>query len=49
MSHDENAYADPMTFNPDRFLGPKPEPDPMDFVFGFGRYSIIRYVDSMTN
>jgi len=29
MSHDENAYANPMTFNPERFLGPKAEPDPM--------------------
>lgn len=37
MSHDENTYLDPMTFNPDRFLGSHPEPDPMDFVFGFGR------------
>jgi hypothetical protein len=30
MAHDEIIYADPMTFNP--------EPDPMDMVFGFGRY-----------
>ncbi|KAJ6573817.1 cytochrome P450 [Mycena vulgaris] len=35
--HDPTAYTDPFTFNPDRFLGPKPEPDPKDFVFGYGR------------
>jgi cytochrome P450 len=40
MSHDETIYADPMIFNPDRFLGPNPEPDPMDIVFGFGRYVV---------
>jgi hypothetical protein len=38
MSHNDIIYADPMTFNPDRFLGSNPEPDPMDMVFGFGRY-----------
>lgn len=26
-----------MSFNPDRFLGAKPAPDPQNFVFGFGR------------
>ncbi|THU91604.1 cytochrome P450 [Dendrothele bispora CBS 962.96] len=39
MSHDASKYKDPMKFNPDRFLGPKPEPDPMEFTFGFGRRS----------
>ncbi|KIY45954.1 cytochrome P450 [Fistulina hepatica ATCC 64428] len=28
MTHDPRVYADPMRFNPDRFLGPNPEPDP---------------------
>jgi hypothetical protein len=37
MMHDENIYAEPMTFQPTRFLGPNPEPDPMDVAFGFGR------------
>ena len=39
MGMDENVYADPHLFNPDRFL-PKPagngEPYP-NYVFGFGR------------
>lgn len=26
-----------MTFNPERFLGSTPEPDPRKFAFGFGR------------
>ncbi|KAF8998255.1 cytochrome P450 [Cyathus striatus] len=39
MSHDEATYSDPMTFNPERFLGPKPQLDPMEFAFGFGRRS----------
>jgi len=48
MSHDEHTYSDPMTFNPDRFLGSHPEPDPMDFVFGFGRRSCpgIHFADA---
>ncbi|TFK45989.1 cytochrome P450 [Heliocybe sulcata] len=35
--HDPDVYSDPFTFNPDRFMGPNPERDPTDFVFGFGR------------
>jgi hypothetical protein len=36
--HDPNVYKDPFTFNPDRFLGPNPPPDPTDIgVFGYGR------------
>ncbi|KAF8173223.1 cytochrome P450 [Mycena galopus ATCC 62051] len=36
--HDPEVYADPFTFNPDRFLGPNPAPHPKDVgVFGFGR------------
>jgi len=36
--HDPEVYTDPFTFNPDRFLGPNPPPDPTDVgVFGYGR------------
>ncbi|KAH9894363.1 cytochrome P450 [Cubamyces lactineus] len=38
--HDPQTYADPASFNPDRFLaaeGKEPERDPRDFCFGFGR------------
>ncbi|EIN03788.1 cytochrome P450 [Punctularia strigosozonata HHB-11173 SS5] len=34
---DPATYADPLAFKPERFLGPTPERDPRDFVFGFGR------------
>lgn len=34
--HDPSRYKDPMTFNPDRFMSPNPEPD-VTSVFGFGR------------
>jgi len=37
MSHDPNTYSDPFVFKPERFLGPKPEQDPREFCFGFGR------------
>ncbi|KAJ7174153.1 cytochrome P450 [Mycena crocata] len=36
--HDPAVYSDPFVFNPDRFLGPNPAPDPTDVgVFGYGR------------
>ncbi|KZT28797.1 cytochrome P450 [Neolentinus lepideus HHB14362 ss-1] len=35
--HDPKTYADPMMFNPDRFLGNQPEYDPREYCFGFGR------------
>ncbi|KAF8143310.1 cytochrome P450 [Mycena galopus ATCC 62051] len=35
--HDPKVYADPFTFNPDRFMGPNPAPEPKDMVFGYGR------------
>ena len=41
MTHDENVYSDPTTFNPDRFIGT--ELDPVDIVFGFGRYVVTTY------
>ena len=37
FTHDPAAYHDPMSFKPERFLGPKPERDPHFLVFGFGR------------
>ena len=37
MTHDEEIYPDPFTFNPGRHLGDDAQPDPYKFVFGFGR------------
>ncbi|KAF8211494.1 cytochrome P450 [Mycena galopus ATCC 62051] len=40
IMHDERTYADPMTFNPDRFIATKDKPaetDPRNFCWGFGR------------
>ncbi|TRX88391.1 hypothetical protein FHL15_010704 [Xylaria flabelliformis] len=37
FTHDPDTYKDPMEFRPERFLGKDPEPDPLKFVFGFGR------------
>ncbi|KAJ7775174.1 cytochrome P450 [Mycena metata] len=40
MAHDPEVYANPMEFNPSRFIASDnhiPEPDPRDIVFGFGR------------
>jgi hypothetical protein len=35
--HDPRRYKDPDVFEPSRFLGENPEPDPRDHVFGYGR------------
>ncbi|KAJ7500763.1 hypothetical protein B0H11DRAFT_1994355 [Mycena galericulata] len=36
--HDRMVYRDPFVFNPDRFLGPNPEPQPADMgLFGYSR------------
>ena len=38
LLHDEATYQDPDAFNPSRFLGPNPEPDPeLHGSFGFGK------------
>ena len=42
MGRDPNYYADPSEFNPERFLGADPEPDPYVFAFGFGRRYVHR-------
>ncbi|KAF9058200.1 cytochrome P450 [Panaeolus papilionaceus] len=39
LTHDEEKYPNPDVFNPERHLGPKPQPDPLKIVFGFGRRS----------
>ncbi|KAJ4387460.1 hypothetical protein N0V93_008052 [Gnomoniopsis smithogilvyi] len=35
--HDPETYSDPSSFDPDRYLEPRNEPDPTDANFGFGR------------
>jgi cytochrome P450 len=37
LLHDPEVYADPDDFQPERFLAPRSEPDPVQFAFGFGR------------
>lgn len=35
--HDPNIYSHPSSFDPDRFLEPRNEPDPTSEAFGYGR------------
>ncbi|KAF8872778.1 cytochrome P450 [Infundibulicybe gibba] len=37
ITHDSEVYPDPMTFDPSRHLGENPQPDPLRYVFGYGR------------
>ncbi|RAK94412.1 cytochrome P450 [Aspergillus costaricaensis CBS 115574] len=37
ITHDPSIYPHPEKFDPERFLGEKPQPDPSGWVFGFGR------------
>ncbi|KAG7088802.1 hypothetical protein E1B28_012763 [Marasmius oreades] len=39
ITHDPETYPNPDVFEPDRHLGENPQPNPFDFVFGFGRRS----------
>ncbi|KAJ7581104.1 cytochrome P450 [Mycena floridula] len=39
IGRDANLYANPEELRPERFLGPSPELDPKNWVFGFGRRS----------
>ncbi|KAG1778301.1 cytochrome P450 [Suillus placidus] len=36
ISRDKEIYPDPLEFRPERFLGPSPQMDPREFIFGFG-------------
>ncbi|KAI1348904.1 cytochrome protein [Xylaria sp. FL0043] len=35
--HDPAVYPDPMAFDPSRYLGQNPAPDPANHIFGYGR------------
>ncbi|KAF4450449.1 hypothetical protein F53441_6448 [Fusarium austroafricanum] len=35
--HDDQVYSDPLSFDPDRYLGARDEPDPANEMFGYGR------------
>ena len=37
FSHNPDTYPNPDSFEPERFLEPRNEPDPKSFIFGFGR------------
>ncbi|KAI0408983.1 cytochrome protein [Xylaria palmicola] len=37
FTHDPAVYSNPSEFNPSRYLGPNPDPDPTQHIFGYGR------------
>lgn len=37
ITHDSELYPSPSVFDPTRHLGETPQPDPFNFVFGYGR------------
>ncbi|KAG8932907.1 hypothetical protein FRC00_013904 [Tulasnella sp. 408] len=37
ISRNTKHYANPSVFEPERYLGPQPELDPREFIFGYGR------------
>ncbi|KAI1358522.1 cytochrome P450 monooxygenase [Xylaria arbuscula] len=37
FTHDPAVYPNPLEFDPSRFLGPNPNPDPAQYIFGYGR------------
>ncbi|KAI0438879.1 cytochrome protein [Xylaria telfairii] len=37
FTHDPAVYPNPSEFNPSRYLGPDPAPDPVKHIFGYGR------------
>lgn len=37
ISRNTKHYMNPSVFDPERYLGPTPELDPREFIFGFGR------------
>ena len=41
IAHDSDNYTNHTEFEPERFMGDKPELDPREIVFGFGRRSVL--------
>jgi cytochrome P450 len=37
LTHNPTTYPNPSVFDPTRYLGPHPQPDPRNVAFGFGR------------
>ncbi|KAJ8120615.1 hypothetical protein ONZ43_g2722 [Nemania bipapillata] len=37
FTHDPAVYPNPSEFDPSRYLGPNPAPDPINHIFGYGR------------
>lgn len=48
ITHDPEIYKDPFAFNPYRFLGNNPEPDP-SLIFGFGRRRVLQSQNILRN